>query len=97
MDGDAKTPPRWRGKAWLLLLALAIVEVVGHLVVRARVVDDADWAAAAERVRREHRAGDLVVVAPSGPTPSSAGTSATSSRWRTPDGATSRPSSASGC
>lgn len=64
MDGDAKTPPRWRGKAWLLLLALAIVEVVGHLVVRARVVDDADWAAAAERVRREHRAGDLVVVAP---------------------------------
>ncbi len=64
MDGDAKTPPRWRGKAWLLLLALAIVEVVGHVVVRARVVDESDWAAAAERVRREHRAGDLVVVAP---------------------------------
>lgn len=64
MNGDAKTPRRWRGMAWLIFLALAIVEVVGHVVVRARVVDEADWVAAAERVRRDFREGDLVVVAP---------------------------------
>ncbi len=64
MDGDAKSPRKWRGMAWLLFLAIAVVEVVGHVVVRARVVDEQDWVAAAERVRREHRDGDLVVVAP---------------------------------
>ncbi|HEY8429205.1 MAG TPA: hypothetical protein VIL20_12550 [Sandaracinaceae bacterium] len=64
MDGVAKTPRRWRGAAWLLFLALAVVEVVGHVVVRARVVDEPDWEAAAARVRRDFREGDLVVVAP---------------------------------
>lgn len=49
---------------WLIFLAVAIVEVVGHFVVRARVVTHDDWARAAERVRREWREGDLVVAAP---------------------------------
>jgi hypothetical protein len=50
---------------WLVFLALAVVEVVGHFVVRSRVVTREDWEVAAARVRAEHRAGDLVVVAPS--------------------------------
>lgn len=49
---------------WLLFLALAIVEVVAHVVTRSRVVEAEDWARAAERVRAEWREGDLVVVAP---------------------------------
>lgn len=49
---------------WLLFLALAMVEVVAHVVTRARVVEEDDWARAAERVRAEWREGDLVVVAP---------------------------------
>lgn len=63
MDGVAK-PARRRGKIWLIFLAIAIVEVVAHVVVRARVVESDDWARAAERVRAEWREGDLVVVAP---------------------------------
>ncbi len=65
VDGAANTRPRARGAWWLIFLALAIVEVVGHVVVRARVVSDDDWSAAAARVRRDFREGDLVVVAPS--------------------------------
>lgn len=63
MDGAAKAP-RTRGTLWLIFLALAIVEVVAHVVVQARVVDEGDWARAAERVRAEWREGDLVVVSP---------------------------------
>lgn len=54
----------WRGAGWLALLALAIVELVGHAVIQARVVPDDDWARAAEVVREGHEPGDLVVVAP---------------------------------
>jgi hypothetical protein len=63
---DAKVPaPRVRrGLFWLLLPAIAIVEIAGHGVVRSRVVGDDDWARAAERVRSEWRTGDLIVAAP---------------------------------
>ena len=49
---------------WLAFLALACVEVVGHYVIEARVVDDADWHHAAARVRAERRDGDLIIAAP---------------------------------
>ena len=61
---DATKRPRWRDALWLFFLALAIVEVVAHVVVRARVVDDEDWAEAAAHVREGWQEGDLVVVAP---------------------------------
>lgn len=64
VDGGANKRLRVRGAWWLIFLALAIVEVVGHVVVRARVVSDEDWARAAARVRRDVQPGDLVVVAP---------------------------------
>lgn len=54
--------PRWW---WLGLLALAVVEMVGHTVIRARVPPMQDWREAAELVRSEHREGDAVTVAPS--------------------------------
>lgn len=63
MDGATKAPRR-RGTIWLIFLALAIVEVVAHVVVRARVVEEDDWERAAEKVRSDWREGDLVVVAP---------------------------------
>lgn len=64
MNGAAKTPRKKRGMVWLIFLALAIVEVVGHVVVQARIVEPDDWERAAERVRAEWQEGDLVVVAP---------------------------------
>lgn len=51
--------------AWLALLGFAIAEVAAHVVTRARVADPADWRRAAELVRSEWRAGDLVTAAPS--------------------------------
>lgn len=53
-----------RSPYWLILLAVAVVEVVGHYVVQARVVGDDDWHRASARVRAEWQAGDLVVPAP---------------------------------
>lgn len=64
MNGAAKTPRRKRGTVWLIFLALAVVEVVAHVVVQARVVERDDWERAAERVRAEWQEGDLIVVAP---------------------------------
>ena len=46
------------------MLALALVELVGHFVVRARVPDHGDWHRAAEYVRSRFRDGDLIVSAP---------------------------------
>lgn len=55
----------WRGSAlWLGLVALAVMELVAHFVVRARVVPDEDWRRAAEVVRDGYQPGDLVVAAP---------------------------------
>jgi len=51
-------------RAWLLLLPLACVELVGSLVVRARVPDANDWNVAAEAVASEWQEGDAVTVAP---------------------------------
>jgi hypothetical protein len=53
-----------RGAWWLVFLGLAAAELIGHWVVRARVVPDEDWARAAAVVRAEHRPGDLIVAAP---------------------------------
>lgn len=61
---SAPNARRRRDLLWLSILALAVVELVAHGVVRSRVVTDEDWAQAASRVRREYRPGDLVVVAP---------------------------------
>ena len=52
------------GAWWLLLFALAVVELVGHFVIRARVPEDADWDQAAAFVRGEEQPRDLVEVAP---------------------------------
>ncbi len=49
---------------WLALLVLAVVELVGHFVVRARVPADEDWEAAAAFVRADDRPEDLIAVAP---------------------------------
>lgn len=53
-----------RHVAWLALLVVAAVELVGHYVIQARVVTDAEWAAAAARVREEWREGDVIAPAP---------------------------------
>ncbi|MBX3271431.1 MAG: hypothetical protein KF729_14285 [Sandaracinaceae bacterium] len=53
-----------RSPYWLALLAVAIVEIVGHYVVQSRVVTDADWARASARVRTAWEPGDLIVPAP---------------------------------
>ena len=53
-----------RSPLWLILLAIGVVEVIGHYVVQARVVSDDDWQRAGERVRAEWQTGDLVVAAP---------------------------------
>ncbi len=58
------SPSRKRSAAWLALLAIAAVELVGHYVIQARVIAADDWAAAAARVRSEWREGDLIVAAP---------------------------------
>lgn len=67
-DAQRETAPgaRTPGSSllWLALLGVAIVETIGHFVVQARVVPDADWAAAGALVREGWREGDLVVVAP---------------------------------
>ncbi|HJL16835.1 MAG TPA: hypothetical protein RMH99_14320 [Sandaracinaceae bacterium LLY-WYZ-13_1] len=62
-DAPSTSRRRW-GALWLALLGVAIVELVGHFVVQARVVPDDDWARAAGLVRRAHRPGDLIVAAP---------------------------------
>jgi hypothetical protein len=49
---------------WLLLLPLALVEVAGHAVIRARVPDRDDWHRAAAFVERQWAATDAVTVAP---------------------------------
>lgn len=64
MTGPNPTAPRIR-IAWLFLLLLACTEVVGSIVVRARVPDPTDWDRAAARVASEWRDGDRVVAAPS--------------------------------
>ena len=55
---------RRRSPLWLIFLAIGVVEVVGHFVVQARVVDDGDWRRAADRVREQWAPGDVVVSAP---------------------------------
>jgi hypothetical protein len=49
---------------WLALLALALIEVVGHATLRARVPPMEDWRAAATWLRGELRQRDAVVAAP---------------------------------
>lgn len=53
-----------RSPFWLVLLAIPIVEVVGHYVVQARVVEDDDWRRASAVIRAAWEPGDLVVPAP---------------------------------
>jgi hypothetical protein len=50
--------------AWLLLLALPVVEVGAHAATRLRVPPRSDWQAAAAFVRKELRAKDLITSAP---------------------------------
>jgi len=57
----ARFPPR---VLWLGLLAVALVELVGHAVIVARVPPRDDWRRAADRVREGFREGDLIVSAP---------------------------------
>lgn len=51
-------------RAWLALLVVAAIEVVGHFVIQSRVVPASDWDAAATHVRAEWQEGDAVTVAP---------------------------------
>ncbi len=53
-----------RSALWLVPLAVAVVEVIGHFVVQARVVSDDDWHRAAERVGEEWQEGDVIAAAP---------------------------------
>lgn len=57
-------PPKTRSSLWLAFLGVALVELVAHFVVRARVVDEDDWHRAAARVRSDWRSGDLIVASP---------------------------------
>lgn len=65
-SGHSSAPPpaSRRGRFWLLLLVLPLVEVVGHFVVQARVPTDDEWAQAAAFVTSELDEDDNVVVAP---------------------------------
>jgi hypothetical protein len=63
-DEDVQAPPKTRSSLWLVFLGLAVVEIVGHFVLRARVVDEEEWHRAAALVRREWRSGDLIVASP---------------------------------
>lgn len=56
-----RVPP---GAWWLGLVLLAIVEVVGHFVIQARVPEEPSWSEAAAFVRDGQRPTDLVEVAP---------------------------------
>lgn len=61
----AKDPARFRILLLgLVVLGVAAVEILGHFVVRSRVVPEEDWKAAADFVRNAHRPKDAVVVAP---------------------------------
>ncbi|MEO0322157.1 MAG: hypothetical protein AAF447_04325 [Myxococcota bacterium] len=66
MSDDARAPLAERCSSVLLVfvLALALAEVLGHFVVRARSPARSDWARAAARVRADFKPGDGVVVAP---------------------------------
>ncbi len=55
----------WRQWPWWLVGAVALMEVVGHSVVRSRVPPDADWAAAANFLHDHYEQGDAFVAAPS--------------------------------
>jgi hypothetical protein len=48
----------------LVVLALALVEVVGHFVIRARVPEPSDWSSAADFVRKRVRETDALGVTP---------------------------------
>lgn len=56
--------PKPASYAWLLVLPLALVELVGSLVVRARVPAEGEWQEAAAHVAAELGPGDAVVAAP---------------------------------
>lgn len=70
MAGTAPPPPSVAARrlpaeaAWLVVLGVALVEVVGHFAVVARVAPEADWEAAAAWVREHERPEDLIEVAP---------------------------------
>ena len=51
-------------RAWLLLLPLAFIELVGSLVVRARVPEADDWHEAAAHITGAWAEGDQLTVAP---------------------------------
>lgn len=51
-------------RLWLIFVGVALVELCGSLVVRARVAPAQDWTAAAARVRAEWAEGDALVSAP---------------------------------
>lgn len=62
-EAPAPAPPRGRA-FWWAVLGIAVVEVLGHAVIQARVARRDDWAEALAFVREEHEAHDLVVAAP---------------------------------
>ena len=62
-----ESQPKKRGRVRLwtaLLVFVALAEVAGHSLIKASVVEQAQWAKAAERVRSEFEPGDRIVVAP---------------------------------
>lgn len=61
---SAPPPPRPPHRAFLLVLPLALIELVGSLVVRARVPEASDWEQAAAWVAASWAEGDAVVPAP---------------------------------
>ena len=63
MDSEARPFPK-KALWWLLLPILSIFELGAQIAIDRNVAPMEDWKAAAEAVRKEHRSGDLVVIAP---------------------------------
>ncbi len=62
--GRVRGVKRWIQLLWLLVPALALVEVGHHVWIESRVPDSRDWQQATRLVEAGRQAGDLVVISP---------------------------------
>ncbi len=63
-SGTAVRPASRRALWWLLLPVVGLVELGAQVTIDAAVPPMSDWEAAAQAIRKEHKPGDLVVIAP---------------------------------
>jgi hypothetical protein len=63
-EQSAETQRLWGSGAWLLVFVLAVTELAGHAVIRARVPDGDEWERAAAYVGPRLSSKDAVTVAP---------------------------------